>query len=69
MMHFNPLQKIKMVTPILGRWQHLCGNHYLIGSKDFIITEVAMFSLCRFMFGYFFREIYFEAKMRKKNYF
>jgi hypothetical protein len=41
-------------------------NDYFIGSKDFIIPEVAMLSLCLFHVFIFFLEIHFEAPNEKK---
>jgi hypothetical protein len=43
-------------------------NDYLIGSKNFIILEVATFSLCHSMFLFFFLEIYFEAPKEKTTF-
>jgi hypothetical protein len=40
-------------------------NDYFIGSKDFIIQEVAMFSLCHSMFLFFSWKFILKPQMKK----
>jgi hypothetical protein len=59
-----PHEKTYLLSPSFAALVRV-SDDYFIGSKDFIILEVAMFSLCHSMFTFFSWKFILKPQMKK----